>query len=60
MSAKKKKPLLINSQTEIEVVMRKEMTIQKYQELKASPKTKGWKVQGYQKDFFNIGIKNEV
>ena len=60
MSAKKKKKFIPNHEEEIEVIMRKKMTVQKYHELKANPKTKGWSVQGYQKNFFTPPLAEEI
>lgn len=45
--------------TEIEVIMRKKMTLQKYQEIKES-NHKGWQIQGYQLNTYSEPIKEKV
>lgn len=58
--AKKKVESLLHDSTMVEVVLRKEMTIGAYLKLKASDKSKGWRVQAYQLGVYSSGIREEV
>lgn len=39
--------------TKIDVVMRKEMTVEQYYKMYDEAKKKGWHIQGFQKGFVN-------
>lgn len=58
--AKNKVESLLHDSTIVEVVMRKEMTIGSYLKLKASDKSKGWRIQAYQLGVYSPGIREEV
>ncbi|MEC4083552.1 hypothetical protein [Myroides odoratimimus] len=58
--AKKKVDILLPDHVMVEVVMRKEMTVDAYRKLLDNDKGKGWKLQAYQIGVYSPGLKEEI
>lgn len=58
--AKKKVDILLPDHVMVEVVMRKEMTVNAYRKLLDNDKGKGWKLQAYQIGVYSPGLKEET
>ena len=55
-----KKNNLLHESTQIEVVLRKEMTYGEYLNIITSTRNKGWNIQAYQTGYYSDGLKEKA
>lgn len=46
--------------TEVEVVMKKKMTVEQYRALIEAARKKGWSIQAYEVGYYNDGLKKKM